>query len=113
MSPDSPLGKLAQRVSALEQRVEDLVRGFTERLGDIAGEVRTMRKDTAEDIRAFGPLVQEHHEIKTEMGFVREAVLGLRADIAALDKRMDDERELRIAGQEDRRRELREAHEEA
>jgi predicted phage tail protein len=113
MSPDSPLGKVAQRVSALEQRVEDLVRGFTERLSDLAGEVRSMRKDTAEDIRAFGPLVQEHHEIKAEMRFVHESMDALLAAHAALDKRMDDEREQRIAGQEDRRRELREAHEAA
>lgn len=111
MSPDSPLGKLAQRVSALEQRVEDLVGRFTDRISDLTAEVRTMRKDTADDFRAFAPMVKEHNEIASELKFAREQLLGLRTDVASLDRRIDEEREQRLAGQEDRKREMRDLHE--
>src|SRR4051812_37038785 len=82
MSPDSPLGRLAQRVSALEQRVEDLVARFNERLVDLASEVRNMRKDTADDFRAFGPLVKEHHEIRADLRHLNDDVGRLRGDVA-------------------------------
>ena len=112
MSPDSPLGKLAQRVSALEQRVEDLVARFNERLMDLAGEVRNMRKETAEDFRAFGPIVQEHHEIRVDLRHLKEDVGRLRSDVNqavtefrhgldVLEERMEkDDKERRIRQEE-------------
>ena len=90
MSPDSPLGKLAQRVSALEQRVEDLVARFNERLMDLAGEVRNMRKETAEDFRAFSPLVQEHHEIRADLRHLTEDVSRMRSDVTTAIKEFRD-----------------------
>lgn len=111
MSPDSPLGKLAQRVSALEQRVEDLVGRFSDRIGDLAAELRRYHDEADNDVRSFAPAVQEIHEVKAGFKFVGEQILGLRADVAALDHRIDDEREQRLAGQEERRREMREIQE--
>lgn len=81
MSPDSPLGKLAQRVSALEQRVEDLVVRVTERMADIASETRRYHDEADSDVRSFAPAVREMHELKGEMKFIREQMAGLREDL--------------------------------
>lgn len=101
MSPDSALGALAQRLARIEQRVDDLMERIVEKFAVVA-----------EDIRIFGPLVREHDEMRAEMRFVRESVVGILARQTALEKRMDDEREERIKGQAERKNELEAAREE-
>jgi DNA repair exonuclease SbcCD ATPase subunit len=113
MSPDSPLGQLAQRVARIEQRMEDVIARFTERVGDMAGEIRRLHEDADRDIRAFAPAVQDIDRHGVRIEYVIEQVNSLHRGLESLDKRMDLEREQRILGQEERKRELREAQEAA
>lgn len=83
MSPDSPLGKLAQRVASLEQRMEDVIARFTERVAEMAAELRRLGDRHDSDIRSFAPLVEEHHELRADLRHIAEKVTDLRSDITA------------------------------
>lgn len=95
MTPDSALGALAQRVARVEQRVDDLMERIVERFAGVA-----------EDIRIFAPMVREHDEMRAEMRFVRESVTSLLAQQKLLETRIQEERQLRIEGQRERKEEL-------
>jgi DNA repair exonuclease SbcCD ATPase subunit len=113
MSPDSALGQLAQRVARIEQRMEDVIARFTERVTDMAGEIRRLHEDADRDIRAFAPAVQDIDRHGVRIEYVIEQINSLDRGLDSLDKRMDLEREQRILDREERKRELREAQEAA
>lgn len=92
MSPDSALGQLAQRVSRVEQRVEDLMTRVVERF--------------TEAERSRGDLRSEIRELRDEL---RRAVKELRGELVSLDQRLDSESEERRKGQQERKNELADA----
>lgn len=95
MTPDSALGGLAQRLARLEQRVDDLMERIVERFAAVA-----------EDVRIFAPMVREHDEMRAEMRFVRESVTSILEQQRRLEERLREERQQRIDGQAERKKEL-------
>jgi chromosome segregation ATPase len=78
--------------------VDDLMERIVEKFAGVA-----------EDVRVFAPMVREHDEMRAEMRFVRESVTTLLASHAALEKRIEQEREERRAGQAERKQEMEDA----
>jgi phage shock protein A len=64
--------------------VDDLMERIVEKFAGVA-----------EDVRVFAPMVREHDEMRAEMRFVRESVTAILTRQAALEKRMEEEREER------------------
>jgi Asp-tRNA(Asn)/Glu-tRNA(Gln) amidotransferase B subunit len=95
VTPDSALGGLAQRLARLEQRVDDLMERIVERFAGVA-----------EDVRIFAPMVREHDEMRAEMRFVRESVTSILEQQRRLEERIREERQQRIDGQQERKKEL-------
>ena len=106
MSPDSPLGILQERVAKLEQRADDLIGRVMERFGDLAGDIKEGRIEVQKDFEVFGPMIRDHSDFRADMRHLTTKVEDALRKIEALDKRLDEEHDQRIAGQRERREEL-------
>src|SRR4051812_31876144 len=113
MSPDSALGQLAQRVARMEQRMEDVIVRFTERIGEMTGEIRRAREDADRDVRTFAPAVQDIDRHGVRLEYLADQVGAIRSTLDGLDKRLDGEREQRILALEDGKRALHDVQEAA
>lgn len=72
-----------------------------ERIGNLEQEVAVLKQraqDTAEDIRAFAPLIVEHARM-------RETIDQMRADLHGINTRLDRESDERRKGQSERAKE--------
>jgi SMC interacting uncharacterized protein involved in chromosome segregation len=70
MSPDSPLGKFNERLTRLEQLVEDTRGRMTEKFSEVA-----------ESFRMFAPVVQDQAKMRAQIEHLSEDFTELKSDI--------------------------------
>lgn len=104
--PDSLVGALQERVAKLEQRADDLASRAIERFGDLALAISGARTEMAEDMKVFGPMLQDHAAMRADMRHLAEDVAKVVNGLETLEVRFDRERDERIKGQAERKQEL-------
>ena len=115
MSPDSPVGQLAQRIARVEQRVDDLAERALERVAEISESLKGARAESNENFRVFGPIIQDHAALRRDLEHLNEAfteikgtLRELRADLETLEdnlERAERERQQIREAREERERE--------